>query len=522
MKIAQILNYLILFLLIAAVSCDDKIKIEDDDGDGISNEKDQCPNTLVGATVNEFGCNLNPQTGDTDQDGIPDERDECPNTPLLTEGLSVNNTGCLENTQISQDEPAELVEVDNQMIISGFSKYNEEQKNEIIEELKSEFGDNLQTCSCDEDILLWTLDSNIDLDKAIATAKSKGDEGLDGDKNYTFGLYQEIFNRGVVPNDVIQPILVEGMSDLPVVAILDSGLDIEQLGYAGLQLMNTENINEIINCTEITDASTTSGFGWNFADGNADMSTDEIAHGTNVTKTFISSLQGAALDEFQILPLKLFDENGRSSYWHMVCAFSYLSKIYGLGYDIALINTSFGGALSTLTDDDTEESDDLLVLKALIDSLDESLIVSSAGNNKSNNDNIPHFPGSYNSNIWFDSPSTNIVVVAGHDNKIEPSLFSDADIGSNFGVSTVDIAGQWHHTILEMGETPWGDPVDGLILKGTSFSTPIIGAHLLQHYLELGKSEKGVGLKDNFISNYSPIISATPLQSQIKDGNLIR
>ena len=51
-------------------TCDD-----DDDGDGIQDDVDQCPFTPEGVTVNATGCT------DTDGDGVPDSEDCCPNDP---------------------------------------------------------------------------------------------------------------------------------------------------------------------------------------------------------------------------------------------------------------------------------------------------------------------------------------------------------------------------------------------------------------------------------------------------------
>lgn len=58
----------------------------DQDGDGVTDDIDQCPDTPVGATVDSVGCPL-----DSDGDGIPDYRDKCPGTP---EGAKVDQDGC--------------------------------------------------------------------------------------------------------------------------------------------------------------------------------------------------------------------------------------------------------------------------------------------------------------------------------------------------------------------------------------------------------------------------------------------
>ena len=69
----------------------------DTDGDGVSNDLDQCPATLAGSTVNENGCALSQL--DSDNDGVSDELDQCPNTPA---GEEVDETGCANsNSQLT-------------------------------------------------------------------------------------------------------------------------------------------------------------------------------------------------------------------------------------------------------------------------------------------------------------------------------------------------------------------------------------------------------------------------------------
>ena len=58
----------------------------DMDGDGVSNDQDECNDTPAGAPVNNEGCPV-----DSDADGVPDYLDRCPNTPF---GMPVNYMGC--------------------------------------------------------------------------------------------------------------------------------------------------------------------------------------------------------------------------------------------------------------------------------------------------------------------------------------------------------------------------------------------------------------------------------------------
>jgi len=58
----------------------------DDDGDGVPNHLDKCPDTPKDVKVDAVGCPL-----DSDGDGVPDYLDKCPGT---TKGVAVDAAGC--------------------------------------------------------------------------------------------------------------------------------------------------------------------------------------------------------------------------------------------------------------------------------------------------------------------------------------------------------------------------------------------------------------------------------------------
>src|SRR3989449_11068416 len=60
--------------------------VKDSDQDGVVDSQDKCPDTPVGAKVDERGCPI-----DTDKDGVPDGLDKCPDTPA---GANVDANGC--------------------------------------------------------------------------------------------------------------------------------------------------------------------------------------------------------------------------------------------------------------------------------------------------------------------------------------------------------------------------------------------------------------------------------------------
>lgn len=79
-------------------TCDVPKPPEDTDKDGVTDDKDLCPNTGVGVEVDETGCEVEeepPAVVDTDGDGVPDTLDKCANTPT---GSTVDATGCVVTT----------------------------------------------------------------------------------------------------------------------------------------------------------------------------------------------------------------------------------------------------------------------------------------------------------------------------------------------------------------------------------------------------------------------------------------
>lgn len=71
--------------------------LKDTDGDGVTDDKDQCPNTPKGARVDKDGCRM-----DSDGDGVYDETDQCPDTP---KGAKVDRVGC--TIKVRQDTDAD-------------------------------------------------------------------------------------------------------------------------------------------------------------------------------------------------------------------------------------------------------------------------------------------------------------------------------------------------------------------------------------------------------------------------------
>jgi penicillin-binding protein 1A len=78
----------------------DRQQPKDSDGDGVTDDKDNCPNTQSGKKVDSNGCPVVEAPKDTDKDGVPDDDDTCPNTPANT---TVDEEGCPEVAEPPQD-----------------------------------------------------------------------------------------------------------------------------------------------------------------------------------------------------------------------------------------------------------------------------------------------------------------------------------------------------------------------------------------------------------------------------------
>lgn len=69
--------------------------IIDSDGDGVTDDKDECPNTPKGVEVDEKGCPI-----DTDGDGVADINDDCPNNTPREISRGVDANGCPKDSDL--------------------------------------------------------------------------------------------------------------------------------------------------------------------------------------------------------------------------------------------------------------------------------------------------------------------------------------------------------------------------------------------------------------------------------------
>ncbi len=100
----------------------------DADGDGVTDDKDHCPNTPAGAPVDRDGC-----PKDSDRDGVADYEDQCPNTVA---GAKVDAKGCEIKSMVLMEVNLNVNFATNSDVIT--SAYNNDIKRVADFMMKSE------------------------------------------------------------------------------------------------------------------------------------------------------------------------------------------------------------------------------------------------------------------------------------------------------------------------------------------------------------------------------------------------
>gem|GEM_PF-1739969 len=326
----------------------------------------------------------------------------------------------------------------NQMVVQYDPGLTEAQK----QLMRDQYGvSDYKTCSCaDPTLELWIfeVDPNGNLpggggiEEVILGAKDdSGLEGADlnpdiqhvGQKlNYSFG----------VPDTAVGLQQTVHNNEPLTIAVLDTGVDYNYYGFATPFLYNSQANSNHCNSNGYEDY-----YGWDFVNGDNDPY-DDYGHGTVISSFIYESLIEKSVP-FQILPVKVFDANGKGSYFDILCGFKYAIN----NSDVDMINLSFGWYLT----------DYELLHRFVMESESQVLITASAGNNAQDNDQVPHYPSSYT--------TSNIISVAalgGGPSTVQLAYFS------NYGENSVDIAAQGENIPFYLA------PNEPIYVSGTSYA----------------------------------------------------
>ncbi len=204
-----------------------------------------------------------------------------------------------------------------------------------------------------------------------------------------------------------------------VVALVDSGVDYNHPDLRGILW---ENEAEVLGNGIDDDGNgyVDDRLGVDFATGGTDPM-DGYGHGTHIAGTMGALPENGIgirglVPNVKIMALRIFDNEGKGSLSRALEAFAYVEKMRQRGVSVRVINASWGGSGAAPI---IEEAITRLGTLGIV-------VVAAAGNARSDNDMVLHFPASFN--------APNLISVASISKGGTLSAFS------NFGVQTVDIA----------------------------------------------------------------------------------
>lgn len=331
-----------------------------------------------------------------------------------------------------------------------------------------------KNCNCAVPTLeLWFFDLPANTD-GIGTLEEKvivikGDDGVeDAEFNSTIQNSGHNLQSPFGPSDINKGISkVKPDNDGVTIAILDTGIDYNYFGFNQTFLFNS-----VLGETGCDENGQTDYFGWDFVNQDHDPY-DDYGHGTIISSMIASRLQAKNID-FQILPVKVFDETGKGNYFDIICGFRYAAT----NKYVDIINMSFGWT----------NSDHRILGYFITESEEEVLLTASAGNSQIDNDFFPHYPSSYEaSNILANAALSNSLL------EIHLARFS------NRGAQSVDIAAPGSNLPFFL------TPIESITLNGTSYANAIVSAFSAANYQE------GMTIAQ---------LRTTVLQNSIYDANL--
>lgn len=308
----------------------------------------------------------------------------------------------------------------------------------IKDTIRSHFGViETRTCHCsDKTLENWLLsDTSTFSIEEIKEELSTSGQGLEGsDFEYALNLPNSNDQQLEISIDRFLSKL-SYQSEGVTIAVVDSGIDFNLPDELISSLYNSQLMDDYCDEDGMTEIS-----GWDFVHGD-NIPEDQNGHGTAVTGLIVENLMELGIP-FQILPIKAFDANGEGSYFDIMCATNFAL----LKQNVKVVNLSFGGLGANLH-----------MLGDIIASAEEDIIVvTSAGNTGTNNDQIPHYPSS--------CQSENVLSVASL-NQFHNGLASFSNIGAN----EVDIAAPGENLSF-----------NNHLISGTSFSSALVSAKLAE------------------------------------------
>ena len=283
--------------------------------------------------------------------------------------------------------------------------------------------------------------------------EDRGRKHLHADDEMFFrqwGLFNSGQNGGTAGADIsaMRAWAVTKGSNQVVVAVLDSGVD-----YTHPDLANNIWTRPPIIMAYRDDDLTPEGpvddvHGFNVVEDNGDPM-DDNGHGTHCAG-IIGAEGGNGMGiagvnwSVKIMPLKFMDAEGTGTTKNAIEAINYVIDRKRAGVNVRIISASWGSTAKSRALED-------VIRKAYEEGI---LFVAAAGNSSSDNDQMPHYPSSYDLG--------NVVSVAALNRNDELASFS------NYGAKSVNIAAPGEEILSTWLKNGFEEK------KGTSMATPFV------------------------------------------------
>lgn len=330
---------------------------------------------------------------------------------------------------------------------------------------------NYEVCQLcpDESIEKWFFDAGILIEPKKQAIETYG--GGVAVVDYEFGFTSELggIEVGTSVDSTYTSLIVPTNSGVTI-AVLDTGFDPFFPFWdddEGTPIPMLYNASEMAAGEELS--------GWDYVDYDHNPFDDNPGkHGTAISFIFQNILSSAGIP-FQILPLKICNAVGETSYFKFLCASKYaFERADVVQMSLGWYDDGFGDFENT-------------IYNYLLGEYSNVIVVASAGNEASDNDEVAHYPSSYE--------TENMIAVAAMN-----ATETDAAYFSNYGAWSVDF--------LAVGEgIPFYDYEYDLMepgLAGTSFAAPQVAA-MVAKYLSYDDSLSPLELLGELVEAGLPV-----------------
>ena len=326
---------------------------------------------------------------------------------------------------------------------------------------------------CDGTIEKWDFGPGIDLENKFGSVSS-GSGGAESIQNVTiefsFRNDHEVASLiGGTGYTSDSDHIVSSNQNAVTIAVLDSGIDVNYPTFDTTPFLYNATVHGISGLHS----------GWDYVNEDNNCYDDyEQVHGTGVSTLIYTSLNHTEIP-FQLLPVKIANQDGEVSIFDMLCGMMFslpkadILQISAGWYDVANANLHI-----------------IDIFLDILSQYENVLVVTSAGNYSYNNDgNIAHYPSNF-------SAMTSNVIAIGSTNE----AVTDAAYFTNYGRNTVDF-------MSNGSNLPFINSIaEPVTISGTSFSTPLVTAAVAKILYQSGMTFSPDEIKEELDTNGIPVM----------------